>query len=63
MTIDLDELERIGRVQRIKDGKSPNPWRRGYPPGEYYEGMTDDFEVCYTAGGFVWYRRRLRDEL
>jgi hypothetical protein len=33
-------------------------WKRGYPPGKYYEGMVDDFEVYFSPGGFVWHRRK-----
>ena len=33
-------------------------WKRGLPPGPYYEGMTDDYEVYFTIGGAVWHRRR-----
>lgn len=32
-------------------------WKIGFPPGEYYQGMTDDYEVCFTPGGLVWHRR------
>lgn len=33
-------------------------WKRGLPPVSVYEGMTDDFEVYLSPGGFKWYRRR-----
>lgn len=34
-------------------------WKRGLPPGAYYEGMVDDFEVYYSPGGVIWHRRHL----
>lgn len=37
-------------------------WKRGMPPGKYYEGMTDDFEVYFSPGGVKWHRRRSADE-
>jgi hypothetical protein len=37
-----------------------NQWKIGFPPGDYYEGMTDDFEVAFTVGGIVWHRRKVR---
>jgi hypothetical protein len=33
-------------------------WLPGFPPGHYYDGMTDDFEVDFTAGGLIWHRRK-----
>lgn len=33
-------------------------WKRGLPPGKYYDGMFDDFEVTFTAMGGKWHRRR-----
>lgn len=36
----------------------PGPWKRGYPPGKYYEGMLSDFEVYLSPIGWVWHRRR-----
>lgn len=26
-------------------------WKPGLPPGKYYEGMVDDFEVYFSPGG------------
>lgn len=40
---------------RLEDA---NPWKRGLPPGKYYEGMTRDFEVYFSPGGEKWHRRR-----
>ena len=37
-------------------------WKRGLPPGKYYVGMVEDYEVCFTAGGLKWPRRRSEDE-
>lgn len=37
-------------------------WKRGLPPGPYYEGMTEDFEVYFSPGGVKWHRRRTPDE-
>lgn len=37
-------------------------WKRGMPPGKYYEGMFDDFEVSFTIGGAKWHRRRTPEE-
>lgn len=33
-------------------------WQRGLPPGKYYDGMVDDFEVYFSPGGVKWHRRR-----
>lgn len=35
-------------------------WRPGFPPGQYYVGMTDDFEVKFTPIGVVWHREAVR---
>lgn len=37
-------------------------WKRGLPPGKYYEGMTDDYEVQFTVGGLKWHRKRTPEE-
>jgi hypothetical protein len=37
-------------------------WKLGLPPGRYYEGMVDDFEVYFTVGGVIWHRRRSPEE-
>jgi hypothetical protein len=37
-------------------------WKRGLPPGKYYEGMFDDFEVSFTVMGQKWHRRRTAEE-
>ncbi len=37
-------------------------WKRGLPPGKSYDGMIDDYEVCFTAGGLKWHRKRTDDE-
>lgn len=36
-------------------------WKPGYPPGKYYEGMLDDYEVYFSVGGVVWHRRKMDD--
>lgn len=36
-------------------------WLPGLPPGEYYPGMEDDFEVKYAPLA-IWYRRKARDK-
>jgi hypothetical protein len=33
-------------------------WKPGLPPGAYYPGMEDDYEVRHTPGGAVWHRRK-----
>jgi hypothetical protein len=38
-------------------------WKRGLPPGKYYVGMTDDFEVYFSPGGIKWHRRRSSEEV
>lgn len=40
------------------DAASTVPWKRGLPPGAYYEGMTDDYEVYFSPGGVKWHRKR-----
>lgn len=37
-------------------------WKRGLPPGKYYEGMIDDYEVYYAPIGVKWHRRRTPEE-
>jgi hypothetical protein len=37
-------------------------WKRGLPPGKYYEGMIDDYEVDFSAGGMKWHRKRTEEE-
>lgn len=32
-------------------------WKRGLPPGKYYPGMENDYEVRFTVGGLIWHRR------
>jgi len=50
--------------EQKRDGKASDEhrWKKGLPPGEFYEGMVDDFEVSYTIGGLKWHRRRTDDE-
>ena len=36
-------------------------WKRGFPPGKYYEGMVDDYEVQFTPMAH-WYRKRTPEE-
>jgi len=36
-------------------------WKRGFPPGKYYEGMVDDYEVRFTPLTH-WYRKRTPEE-
>lgn len=60
----LTDADRINRHNEIvlrthtRDAASTMPWKRGLPPGDYYDGMTHDFEVHFTAGGRIWHRRR-----
>lgn len=37
---------------------APIPWERGFPPGSYYPGMEEEWEVYLTAGGWPWCRRK-----
>lgn len=39
-----------------------NEWKRGLPPGKYYEGMVDDYEVSFAIAGGKWHRRRTEEE-
>lgn len=39
-----------------------NEWKRGLPPGKYYEGMVDDYEVYFSPGGLKWHRKRTLEE-
>jgi hypothetical protein len=36
-------------------------WKHGLPPGKYYEGMVDDYEVAFTPLS-KWHRRRTPEE-
>ena len=38
--------------------RQANPWKKGLPPGTFYEGMLDDYEVYFSPGGIKWHRRR-----
>lgn len=40
------------------DANKAGEWKRGLPPGRYYDGMVDDFEVYFSPAGVVWHRRR-----
>jgi hypothetical protein len=46
----------------MREEKKVNSWKRGLPPGKYYDGMVDDFEIYYSPMGWKWHRRRLLDE-
>lgn len=35
-----------------------NEWKRGLPPGRYYPGMEDDYEVYFSPGGLIWHKRK-----
>ena len=37
------------------------PWKPGFPPKKYYEGMVDDYEVAF-APLERWHRRRTTEE-
>lgn len=37
-------------------------WKPGLPPGDYYEGMVDDFECVPAVMGW-WHRRRTPEEV
>lgn len=43
--------------------EQPAEWKRGLPPGKYYEGMFDDFEVYLSPVGLKWHRRRSQEEI
>ncbi len=36
-------------------------WKCGLPPGKYYEGMVDDYEVAFTPLA-KWHRKRTPEE-
>ena len=36
-------------------------WKPCLPPGEYYDGMVDDFEVYFSPGGQIWHRAKLKE--
>ncbi len=38
-------------------------WKPGLPPGKFYEGMVDDFEVYFSPAGLKWHRKRTATEL
>lgn len=42
--------------------RTDTKWRRGLPPGRFYEGMTDDYECYPTIAGGWWHRRRTPEE-
>jgi hypothetical protein len=44
-----------------ESGRVANPWKRGLPPGKYYDGMVDDFEVAFAPLA-KWHRRRSPEE-
>jgi hypothetical protein len=42
------------------DRASQEPWRRGFPKGEYYPDMIHDFEIAFAPLA-KWHRRRSPD--
>lgn len=38
-----------------------NGWKRGLPPGPYYDGMVDDYEVAFAPLA-KWHRKRTPEE-
>lgn len=40
-----------------------NEWKRGLPPGPYYKGMPDDYEVYFSPGGLKWHRRKVKTDV
>lgn len=36
-------------------------WKKGLPPGKYYEGMVDDYEVSFAPLA-TWHRKRTLEE-
>lgn len=40
-----------------EEGNGVGDWKPGFPPGKYYEGMTDDYEVRFSPL-CVWHRKR-----
>lgn len=36
-------------------------WKRGLPPGKYYDGMVDDYEVAWAPLA-KWHRKRTPEE-
>lgn len=41
---------------------NPAPWRKGLPPGNYYPGMADDYDLSFTLAGPKWHRKRTPDQ-
>jgi hypothetical protein len=37
-------------------------WEPGLPPGEYYPGMENDYEVYFSPIGAVWHRSAAKAE-
>lgn len=37
-------------------------WREGLPPGDYYVGMENDYEVQFTCIGIVYHRPIVRKD-
>ncbi|NBW15811.1 MAG: hypothetical protein EBR82_48275 [Caulobacteraceae bacterium] len=40
-----------------RDAESEVAWKPGLPPGPYYDGMVDDFEIAFAPMA-TWHRRR-----
>lgn len=37
-------------------------WKPGLPPGPYYDGMIEDFEVYFSPAGAKWHRRKCKND-
>lgn len=35
-------------------------WTPGLPPGKYYPGMEDDYEVRFTPMGQIFHRKKVK---
>lgn len=49
-------------MTKNQEVKQPIRWKRGLPPGKYYEGMIRDYEVSF-APLEKWHRKRTPEEL
>ena len=45
------------KVMGMHAVQDDNPWKPGLPPGRYYKGMENDYEVYYSPIGKKWHRR------
>jgi hypothetical protein len=58
----MTDVATLSTLELLRLSASNSPWRPGLPPGKYYEGMVDDFEVFFSVIGRKLHRRRTPEQ-